>query len=247
MMTEKIEYFLRLFCPDKLYAYSTKVRVPQHRVDFRKFLVAKFVLGNGGSAIDGGAHIGYYTRYFAEIIGETGKVFSFEPNPYMFRLLNKYAKSHGNVVAYQKALSDETTISSFYAQPFSLSQDSILGLGREGQKKISVETVSLDDFLGHEEIRLIKLDVEGHEMQAIMGATQLIHRCQPWMIFEYVQNESRNDFEIIALLEEWKYTCIDLNTLNRVSRAAHIDLTDVVAIPEAAAEMGAFIEALRLF
>lgn len=245
-MLGKLEYFLRLFCPGKLYDYSTKVRIPQNQMDFRKFLIAKFVLGNSGSAIDGGAHIGYYTRYFSDIIGEKGKVYSFEPNPYMFRLLDKYTRFHGNIISCQKALSNATTKSTFYVEPFSLSQDSTLGKGRADQKKIRVETVAMDDVLSPaEKIRLIKLDIEGHEMQAILGAKQLIQRCQPWIIFEYVQNESRNDHEIISLLEGWKYSCLDLRTLKSVPQTIQVDLTDVVAIPEG--EMGKFIETLRLF
>ncbi len=237
----KLEYFLRLFCPGKLYDYSTKVRVPQNQADFRKFLIAKFVLGQGGSAIDGGAHIGYYTRCFAEIIGERGKVYSFEPNPYIFRLVHKYAQYHRNVHAYQKALSHKTVKSAFYVEPFSLSQDSTLGRGRARQKKVEVDTVILDQVVSHtDQIRLIKLDVEGYEMQAILGAQQLIRRCRPWIILEYGQNKT--DSEIISLLEGWNYVCLDLRTLKRV---VSTDLTDIVAIPKE--EKGNFVEALALF
>lgn len=245
-MIEKLEYFLRLLCPARLYQYSTKVRIPQHKIDFRKFLIAKFVLGNGGSVIDGGAHIGYYTRYFSDVVGAKGRVYSFEPNPYMFRLLYKYAKFRRNIVAHQKALSDQTKNSSFYVEPFSLSQDSTLGKGRAKQKKIEVHTVSIDELLGHvENVRLIKLDVEGHEMEAIRGAKQLIERCRPWIVLEYVQNQRRTDRPLLSLLEGWGYSCLDLETLEKVSIAAEIDLTDVVAIPEEGMEK--LVAALQLF
>lgn len=232
-MKDKLEYFLRFFCPGSLYDYSTKVRIPQKKIDFRKFLVAKFLLTDAGSVIDGGAHIGYYTRYFSEIIGEKGKVYSFEPNPYLFRLLNKYARFHSNILCYQKALSHATGQTALYVEPFSLSQDSSLEKGRKDQKSISIDAIALDDLIAEtEQIRLIKLDVEGFEEQAIRGAEKLIERCRPWIIFEYVQNQHRNDRDILSLLAKRNYSCINLETLQPVLPQAQIELTDMLAIPE---------------
>jgi FkbM family methyltransferase len=246
-MKEKLEYFLRLFCPGPLYNYSTKIRIPQKKIDFRKFLVAKFLLTDGSSVIDGGAHIGYYTRYFSEIIGEKGKVYSFEPNPYLFRLLNKYARFHSNIVCYQKALSHVTSKTAFYVEPFSLSQDSSLYKGSDDQKSISIDAIALDDFIAEtEQIRLIKLDIEGFEQQAIQGAQQLIARCRPWIIFEYVQTPIRNDRGILSLLAKWNYSCINLETLQPVSEQEQVELTDMLAIPENQ-QPNKLIESLAMF
>ncbi len=245
MAERKLEYFLRCFCPARLYSYSTKVRIPKDRIDFRKFLIAKLVLSKGGSVVDGGAHLGYHTRFFSELVGDRGYVYSFEPNPYIFRLLQKGTRFQGNVIAYQKALSDVATRSAFYVEPFSLSQDSTLGEGRAKQKRVKVESVCLDTFLsGIKEIRLIKLDVEGYELQAIRGSAQLIGEFRPWIIFEYVQSASRNDRAILSLLKEWGYACFDLGTLQEVPQTAQIDVTDMVAIPQG--EEGR-LEALRPF
>lgn len=245
-MSERLAYFLRLICPGKMYYYSTKIRIPRDQVDFRKFLIAKRVLQDGGSAIDGGGHIGYYTRFFSDLIQEGGKVHSFEPNPYMFHLLNKYAKYRPNVLAYKQALSNETARRAFYVEPFSLTQDSTLGEKRSKQKKISVETVKLDDLISDtENIRLIKLDIEGYEMQAVTGAKALVQRCRPWIICEYVQTEKRNDRKLISLLEEWNYSCLDIHTLKAVPPDKQIDLTDILAVPEE--QQGRFLEVLNYF
>lgn len=244
-----LEYFLRWLCPNRLYCYSTKVRLPQSTVDFRKFLIAKWLLQKGGSAIDGGAHIGYYSRYFSEILGNRGTVYSFEPNPYMYRLLNKYARGCENIKAFPNALSNQTNVCSFYVQPFSLSQDSNLTEGRPGQKKIKTKTVRLDDLIDKTaQINLIKLDVEGHELQALLGAEQLICRCHPWIIFEYVQNELRNDQEIVSLLQSWGYRCMDLEDLQWLPNSKQIDLTDVIAVPQIMGSYSIdFLESLKHF
>lgn len=228
-----VEYFLRLLCPRGIYNYSTKIRMPQNEVDFRKFLIAKYVLKKGGSAIDGGAHIGYYTRCFSDLIQGTGKVYSFEPNPYMFRLLKKYSPFHPNIFVYQKALSNVREKSSFYVEPFSLTQDSSLQKGRAKQKKVSVETVMLDELLNDvQELKLIKLDVEGYERQALIGGEKLIRRDLPWLILEYVQNQIRNDYPVVSLLAGWGYTSLDLRTLKTISEEREVEMTDILAIPK---------------
>lgn len=228
-----MEYCLRLLCPARLYAYSTKVRIPAHLIDFRKLLVAKFVLGKGGSAIDGGAHIGYHTRYLSEVVGDKGKVHSFEPNPYIFSLLKKGVKNRENVQVYQKALSSINQRVPFYVRPYSLGQDSSLEKPQSPRKKVEVETISLDEFLPLDNVRLIKLDVEGHEFQAILGAKELIRRCRPWIIFEYVQTKERNDKAVISLLKEWGYRCFDLQECDWMPTTRQIELTDILAFPKA--------------
>ena len=66
----------------------------------------------GDVVLDVGANVGYYTLIFAECVGETGKVFAFEPDPTNFALLKKNIEANGvkNVVLVQKAVSDTTGI-----------------------------------------------------------------------------------------------------------------------------------------
>src|SRR2546422_5286600 len=63
----------------------------------------------GDVVLDIGAHIGYYTLMFAELVGPHGKVFAFEPVPSNFALLQKNVQFNGyhSVALIQKAVSDK--------------------------------------------------------------------------------------------------------------------------------------------
>src|SRR3989344_9219581 len=58
----------------------------------------------GDTVLDIGANIGYHTLHFARLVGETGKVYAFEPHPSNFALLKKNIEANGykNVVLVQK-------------------------------------------------------------------------------------------------------------------------------------------------
>lgn len=50
----------------------------------------KQTIQKGDIVLDVGANIGYYTLTFAKLVGDTGKVFSFEPELFNFNLLQKF-------------------------------------------------------------------------------------------------------------------------------------------------------------
>ena len=64
----------------------------------------------GMIVVDIGAHIGYFTLLAARLVGETGRVFAFEPDPDNYSLLikNVSVNGHDNVIPVQKAVSNKT-------------------------------------------------------------------------------------------------------------------------------------------
>ena len=145
-------------------------------------IVKKYV-HEGDIVIDIGAHVGYYTLLMAQLVGENGKVYSFEPDPVNFQLLKKSVEINGfeNVVLIQKAVSnitdkvklflgdDDSAINRIY--------DAKLG---DAKESIDVESVTIDEYFkeNDELINFIKIDSEGSEVKIINGMKQFLSRNQ---------------------------------------------------------------------
>lgn len=132
---------------------------------------------NGMTVVDVGANIGYYTLLAAKLVGPSGKVYAFEPEPKNFSILSKNISINNfrNVVVLPKAASDKNDKAFLYLSETNNEGHRIYNLG-EGRKKIEIESVSLDDFfVGQEEkIDFIKIDVEGAEMAVLEGMRHIL-------------------------------------------------------------------------
>jgi len=163
----------------KMYVEPYSVNVASGSMiadDYERFETELFKrqVKKGMTVLDIGAHIGYYTLLAANLVGENGRVFAFEPYPHNFAVLEKNVTINGykNVVLIQKAVSDKcghiNLFLSEYGTLHSLSN-------QVGKKSIVVEAVTLDEFLGKDcKVDVIKVDVEGAEMLVLLGADRLI-------------------------------------------------------------------------
>ncbi len=249
----KLCYFLRRLLPSSCYRFLTKLRFPENEIDYRKFFIARHLLKAGGSAIDGGAHVGYFTRTLAAVMGGKGDVFCFEPNPYVFKLLNKFTRHEPHVHAMCCALSNQSNDGVIFSVvPHSLAMNSTLEVHQQWapRKSIFVRTMRLDELLdnGLNHVKLIKLDVEGHELKVLQGAEGIISMFSPWIIFEFSHHKDFPGTLIIDYFHQKNYFCIDLNSLCPLDLKVDIELTDVLAIPVKDQSWGLkVIEALRYF
>ncbi|HEV2195682.1 MAG TPA: FkbM family methyltransferase [Candidatus Acidoferrum sp.] len=150
--------------------------------------VVSEILRKGMTVIDVGAHHGYYSLYFAKCVGPTGRVFSFEPVPENFALLRKniLLNNTGWIETFQDAVFSCSKEISFAAPDKSLaSGDGSLVEGRGG-RQILVHAVTLDSFCTSKQILpdLVKLDVEGAELDVLLGARDTLKRCSPKLLIE---------------------------------------------------------------
>lgn len=132
----------------------------------------------GMVAVDIGANIGFHTLQMARWAGPQGKVYAFEPDPFNFDLLVKNVLSNAleNVICLRKAVADHEGQSSLLLNPCHKGDHRLYG-SPKGRTSISVETVSLDEFLSEEQrVDLIKMDIQGAEHRALLGMQKLLLR-----------------------------------------------------------------------
>ena len=144
----------------------------------------------GMTVVDIGAHIGYYTRLFSELVGPSGRVFAFEAHPENFAILkrNLCTGAYANVEALNLAVSDRSSKVQLHVSPGS-SNHSLLKGYTEEVGVIEIDGIALDDFLstrGIKSVDFIKSDVEGGEPLVLQGSKRVVV-CSPQlaMLMEY--------------------------------------------------------------
>ena len=142
----------------------------------------------GMSVVDIGANIGYFTMLAASLVGPQGHVLAVEPNPRNVRLLeaSRRANHFDHVTIAQSAAGRETGILILHT---SFSNGTTSAPPDELGQLLSSESVSclrLDPLLdAWATVDLIKVDVEGAEYNALLGAEATIRRCRPFIISEF--------------------------------------------------------------
>lgn len=124
----------------------------------------------GDCVWDVGANLGLYTTQFAEIVGESGKVFAFEPSPHNFGKLKDAVSNLQNVELVPVALGSEAGSVGFQQGDDPLGATS--KVVEEAGAGIEVEVKRGDDLLGDGSVQVpnvVKIDTEGFELDVIKG------------------------------------------------------------------------------
>jgi FkbM family methyltransferase len=153
--------------------------------------ILKATLKQGDVVYDIGGHHGYHSLLASKLVGDSGKVYVFEPLPenrdVIVRVMS--ANNCGNCTALPVAVSDNIGRTPLFFGTDD-SQPSILS---SPASSLMVETTTLDDFASrHQRPNLVKVDVEGAEYAVLLGARQLLATGPPitWVI-ELHTNEIR--------------------------------------------------------
>lgn len=126
----------------------------------------------GDVVADVGANIGEVSIVFSQRVGGTGHVFAFEPQPRIFQyLLGNLTLNHCvNVTSRNIALGSAPGI-------VHMSDDKHDDMNRVTQSgAIEVTCSTLDAELPAQPIALLKIDVEGSELNVLKGATGVLAR-----------------------------------------------------------------------
>ena len=175
-------------------------------------------LPRGGSFWDVGANVGLYSLLAAKIVGGNGNVAAFEPSPEVFSLLR--ANTEGNklvrIFPYGVGNTDgEMTFaaqgtgssSSFIEEVTELNRGNNLG---QEIRSVSVTVRKIDTLL--EKLSppsLLKIDVEGFELEVLKGAARLLTEVRPAMVIEVhppqLEMSGGSDDRLLGILAEYSY------------------------------------------
>lgn len=188
--------------------------------DLRTNEIISRLLRPGDIAIDIGANIGIMTSLMARRAGPTGAVYAFEPHPDTRRHLEANIDSWAAtclpiapVTVIPSAVSDQSGFSTL-VEPDQFSRNSgIATLQQVGSSKVNkqtsridVSTIKFDEWAENlHEIRLVKIDVEGHEDSVLKG---MIGCLESKKIGSFIFEEMRPlPSPATDLLQEKGYTC----------------------------------------
>ena len=150
-------------------------------------------LGPGQTFVDVGANHGYFSVLAGRLVGPTGHVFAFEPNPSVFEQLSEHvacnrltnvtterlalAEREGLLELFVSACATNSGLSSISPQPRAFDHGSL-----ERDRRVQVRATTLDCWLRGRNvprIDLLKIDVEGAEPLVLRGMTETLVQAPP--------------------------------------------------------------------
>jgi len=152
--------------------------------------VVKQLVRRGECVIDVGANFGLYTVFLARSVGEEGQVYSFEPIPLTFKILSRNIKHFelNNVEVYNFGLSNAAGQQSMQIPKSGGGGENFYRANIVRDQATSnrtdlvpVNLMILDSLLSNlrKPISFIKIDVEGHEAEVLMGSSEVIDAFKP--------------------------------------------------------------------
>lgn len=154
------------------------------------------LLKPGMVVLDIGASIGQYTLLAAGIVGTSGKVYAFEPDPVTYQWLSGNVKRNNlaNVTTNQLALGEEPGMLDLYiGSPENIGTTSLRPQYNHSGRSARVEVLPLDSYLeraGVQRVDFIKIDVEGAESLVLKGAPMLLAK-RPSIIIEFEESNQK--------------------------------------------------------
>lgn len=195
------------------------------------------------TVIDVGANVGNISLDAALRVGPTGKVISIEPVKHNYdRLMkNLSLNSFQNIIPLKVGLGRVPTEVRL-GNPMDSNAGTYRVLTEKEAKNLPSETVQLTNLdtivkdLQLTQINLIKMDIEGYELEALYGSLKTIQKFKPLLFVEvnapFLEMQKTNPWELMAFIEKQAYRVIDSSTGAPVPRDYNFKrMIDILAYP----------------
>ena len=192
------------------------------------------LLHEGDTMVDIGANIGMIALHARSLVGKTGRVVCFEPNPECAASIEEHMKMNGirNVEVRRCALAATPGTLTLNLTSEHSGTATLAPVKGKIVKSIQVPVRIGDDELERVAPKVIKIDVEGFELQVLQGLRKTLAKHKPFLITELVDDHlaraGTSADEVHEFLQEFGYSPYGIDT--RRSPIRH----DVVLRPRAA-------------
>lgn len=159
--------------------------------------IMRLALRPGDVAVEVGANVGALTVPLANIVGPSGRVIAFEPQPRIHRLLQRNLADNGITWADARFTAAGRGPSLAYIREPDYDEEDNFG-GVEicewfpSALPVPMQTV---DYYDLPRLRLLKIDAEGSELDVLLGAERTIERCRPII---YVECDRKGRLKLLA-------------------------------------------------
>ena len=150
----------------------------------------------GDHVVEVGANVGYFTIIMARLIGESGRMTSFEANPHLAELVRRSLLLNGYAPRADiraQAAADRQCELEFFTST-TMNGGGHLGIMHEaettGLQPLRVQAVTLDSVMGDAPVQFLRMDAEGAEPLVLKGAQAMIARspelriCMEWDVMQ---------------------------------------------------------------
>ena len=147
-------------------------------------------LRSGMHVVDIGANQGLYTMHYSRLVGETGRVYAFEPDPELFAVAQSNCRTNGigNVELHNLALGSSAGHMTLFRSRVNAGDNRLARSQHPAWfKGTEVLVARLDEILAGKRVDFIKMDVQGWEFEVLKGMEQVL----------------RNNPEVQMYLEFW--------------------------------------------
>jgi len=202
---------------------------------FRKYLKP------GNTVLDIGGHIGLFAILTAKLVRPSGKVYTFEPTPFTRQVLEEVVdlnECSDQVEVRSEAVSAKRGTTVFYDTGNEISNANSLVKTELSQKEIPIELISVDEFAAERGLAVdcIKIDVEGAEMDVLLGARETFLSQRPVARLglhpRFIVQNGQSLEDIWNILSEYKLEVVfDGTTVDKEWFCSQPDLFDVNLLP----------------
>jgi FkbM family methyltransferase len=180
--------------------FASEAFITNGNVDWGSEALLYALMPQGGTFLDVGANIGYYTLY---MLPKAGAVYAFEPDPRMRKTLEFVLDNRKSVEIMSNAVGHEDGKAIFTLE--SAGEVSHLADDRtsDSSQNIEVNVITLDSFVSErhiDNVGAVKIDVEGFDFFVVAGSTSIMKSQRPVIL-----TEARPEGRLFDIIEATNY------------------------------------------